>query len=96
MLDHIGGIPEGHIVEFPHSARTFMKVCTKEGLGGVVDIITGELIMTSDLPKYGLDVWCSEHLGERVDIQYEAEDEWEEDNLEIGFDPYLGCFTDDC
>ena len=75
MLDHIGGIREGHIVGFPHSARIFMKVCTREGIGGVVDIATGELIMTSDLPKYGLDVWCSEHYGERIDVQYEVEDE---------------------
>lgn len=75
MLDHIGGIPDGHIVEFPHSARTFMKVCTGEGLGGVVDIVTGELIMTNDLSRYGLDVWCSERYGERVTIQYEVEDD---------------------
>lgn len=66
MFDHIGGVPDGHIVEFPHSARTFMKVCTKEGLGGIVDIVTGELIMVSDLPKHGLDVWCVEHYGEKV------------------------------
>lgn len=69
MLDHVGGIPDGRIVEFPHSARTFMKVCTREGLGGIVDIVTGELIMISDLSQYGLDVWCSEHYGERVTIQ---------------------------
>ena len=75
MLNHIGSIPDGHIVEFPHSARTFMKVCTREGLGGVVDIATGELIMTADLPRCGLDVWCSERYGERADIQYEIEDE---------------------
>jgi hypothetical protein len=52
-----------------------MKVCTREGLGGVVDIVTGELIMTSDLPRYGLDVWCSERYGERAAIQYEVEDD---------------------
>ena len=66
MLDHIGGIPDGHLVEFPHSARTFMKVCTREGLGGVVDIVSGELIMTSDLPAYGLGVWCVELYEEKV------------------------------
>lgn len=21
---------------------------------------------------------------------------WDDDNLELGFDPYLGCYTDDC
>ena len=88
MLDHIGGIPNGHIVEFPHSARTFMKVCTREGLGGVVDIVTGELIMTSDLPRYGLDMWCSERYGERASIQYEVE-EGEED--EECFEPGRPC-----
>lgn len=69
MLDHIGGIPDRHLVEFPHSARTFMKVSTKDGLGGVVDILTGELIMVSDLPQYGLDVWCSECYREKSQIQ---------------------------
>ena len=72
MLDHISGIPDGHIVNFPNSARTFMKVCTKEGQGGVVDIVTGELIMVSNLPQYGLDVWCSEQYGEKVTIQHEC------------------------
>jgi hypothetical protein len=75
MFDHIGSIHDGHIVEFPHSTRTFMKVCTRNGLGGVVDIATGELIMTTDLPQYGFDVWCSEHYGERAIVQYEVEDE---------------------
>ena len=73
MFDHIGGIPDGHIVEFPHSVRTFMKVCTNEGLGGVVDIFTGELIMVSDLPKYGLDVWCVEHYDEKVCVLKKGE-----------------------
>lgn len=64
MLDHIGSIRDGHLVEFPHSARTFMKVCTCDGIGGVVDIVTGELIMVRDLSNHGLDVWCSERLEE--------------------------------
>lgn len=91
MLDHIGGISDGHLVKFPHSTHTFMKVCTRDGLGGVVDITTGELIMTTDLLKQGLDVWCSECYGERIDIQYEVEDEIPDDVDESNYDPYIGC-----
>ena len=91
MLNHIGCIPDGHLVKFPNSTRTFMKVCTRDGLGGVVDITTGELIMTRDLHKYNFDVWCSECYGERIDIQYEVEDEIPDDVDESFYDPYLGC-----
>lgn len=91
MLNHIGCIPDGHLVKFPNSAQTFMKVCTRDGLGGVVDIATGELIMTKDLHKHDFDVWCSERYGERIDIQYEVEDEIPDDVDESFYDPYLGC-----
>ena len=44
---------------------------------------------------------------DELDMMYEDADTWEEDypegdfyedwdNLEMGFDPYMGCYSDDC
>lgn len=65
MYQHIGFVKDGTLVNFPHSARTFMKVCTEDGLGGVVDIVDGELIMVRDLPKFDLGPACVE-LEEKI------------------------------
>jgi len=65
MYQHIGFVKDGTLVNFPHSARTFMKVCTEDGLGGVVDITNGQLIMVRDLPKFDLGPACVE-LDEKI------------------------------
>jgi hypothetical protein len=42
--------------------------------------------------------WLSaEDILERID-RAEMEDQmaWEEENMEVGYDPYMGCYTDDC
>lgn len=33
---------------------------------------------------------------ELMDREYSKEAEYNDSDLEIGFDPYLGCYTDDC
>ena len=33
---------------------------------------------------------------ELMDREYSEETEYDDSDLEIGFDPYLGCYTDDC
>lgn len=65
MYQHIGSVKDGTLVNFLYSARTFMKVCTEDGVGGVVDLANGELIMVRDLPKFGLGPACVE-LEEKV------------------------------
>ena len=65
MNQHIGLVKEGTLVNFPHSAITFMKVCTEDGLGGVVDLANGELIMVRDLPRFDYGPACVE-LEEKV------------------------------
>lgn len=53
---HIGFVRDGAIVHFTHSARDFMKVCDRNGHGGVVDLFSGEYIAVEDLMKYnGID-----------------------------------------
>jgi hypothetical protein len=65
MYQHIGSVKEGTLVNFSNSPRTFMKVCTEDGLGGVVDLANGELIMVRDLPKFEYGPACVE-LEEKV------------------------------
>lgn len=54
MKIHIGSIKEGTIFHFTNSVHDYMKVCDKNGVGGVVNLSTGLYISTSDLEKEGL------------------------------------------
>lgn len=51
MKIHIGFIKEGTILHFSNSVYNYMKVCSREGIGGVVNLSTGLYISTSDLEK---------------------------------------------
>ena len=54
-MEHYGFAPDGAIIQFPNSARYFMKVTRHyDGTGGVVDIHKGEYIPNCDLAKYEL------------------------------------------
>ena len=54
MKIHIGFIKEGTILHFPNSVYDYMKVCDRNGVGGVVNLSTGLYIPVSDLEKEGL------------------------------------------
>ena len=54
MKIHIGFIKEGTILHFPNSVYDYMKVCDRNGVGGVVNLSTGLYISVSDLEKEGL------------------------------------------
>ena len=54
MKIHIGFIKEGTILHFPNSVYDYMKVCDRNGVGGIVNLSTGLYISTSDLEKEGL------------------------------------------
>ena len=54
MKIHIGFIKEGSILHFPNSAYDYMKVCDRNGVGGVVNLSTGLYISTSELEEEGL------------------------------------------
>ena len=57
-LVHIGSVQDGAIVHFPYSACGYMKVCDKNGNGGVVRLPYGRYINTRDLNNEGLGVMC--------------------------------------
>lgn len=54
MKIHIGSIKEGTIFHFSNLVYDYMKVCDRNGVGGVVNLSTGLYISTSDLDKEGL------------------------------------------
>lgn len=54
MKIHVGFIKEGTILHFPNSAYDYMKVCGRDGVGGVVNLSTGLYIPTSELEEEGL------------------------------------------
>lgn len=54
MKSHIGFVKEGTILQFPNSVYDYMKVCDRNGVGGVVNLSTGLYIPTSELEKGGL------------------------------------------
>lgn len=33
---------------------------------------------------------------EKLDFRDDESEDWEEPDLEMGFDPYMGCYSDDC
>ena len=49
MKIHIGFIKEGTILHFPNSAYDYMKVCSRNGVGGVVNLSTFLFILPSEL-----------------------------------------------
>jgi len=55
---HISSVQDGAIVCFPNSAYYFMKVCDRNGIGGVVRLYSGLYIPIRDLThyKFGLGV----------------------------------------
>ena len=71
-LVHIASVNDGAIVHFPHSAYDYMKVCDKNGIGGVVRLRYGEYMNTRDLDKEGLGIMC-EVAYDNIDKMYCSE-----------------------
>ena len=54
MKIHIGFVKDDTIFHFPNSAYDYMKVCSRTGIGGVVNLSTGLYLSTSELEEEGL------------------------------------------
>lgn len=68
---------------------------TYGGANGLIEI-SGKYVEEDYLDD--VQGWLSaEDILERID-RAEMEDQmaWEEENMEVGYDPYIGCYTDDC
>lgn len=68
-LVHIASVKDGAIVHFPYSVCEYMKVCDKNGNGGVVRLPYGRYINTRDLNNEGLGMMC-EIVHEDLDRMY--------------------------
>lgn len=58
-------IPDGTLIRFPNSARFYIKVCGKNGIGGIVGIDNGKYVETRDLHLLGLSPDNVEIVAER-------------------------------
>ena len=74
-LVHIGSVKDGTIVRFPHSVYEYMKVCDRNGVGGVVLLFHGEYINTRDLERRGLGVMCEVAYDNLDRMYYDGEEE---------------------
>lgn len=73
-LVHIASVTDGAIVRFPNSAYEYMKVCDKNGIGGVVRLFHGEYINSRVLEAEGLGVMC-EVAYDNLDLLYYSNDD---------------------
>lgn len=76
MWEHVSSIKDGAIIAFPHSACYYMKVCDRNGKGGVVRLFRGEYIAVSDLDREGLGTQAK-IVADDIDKLYtEDNEEW--------------------
>lgn len=55
---HYASVKDGAVIQFPFSAYYFMKVCTRDGHGAVVNLCTGELLFNEHLEQDNLGYYC--------------------------------------
>ena len=58
-MEHFASVHDGAVVVFPHSFHYYMKVCTGQGQGGVVDIATGRLYNKHEIEQWGYGTQCT-------------------------------------
>lgn len=63
-------VPDGAIICFPHSARYYMKVCDKNGVGGVVALDNGMYVKARDLGYLGFSADNVEIIAERGYVHF--------------------------
>lgn len=57
-ITHFGSVKDGAIIQFPFSTYYFMKVCSRDGIGAVVNLFTGELLNKTHLMQDNLGLYC--------------------------------------
>ena len=77
---HYASVQDGAVVQFPFSAYYFMKVCTRDGHGAVVNLWTGELLFARELEADNLGHYCKVITDSLDEFVREDEKEKEEDD----------------
>lgn len=65
MNYYLPSIPDGTLIRFPNSATLYIKVCDRNGAGGVVNLNNGKYTKTSDLHYLGFSPDNVEIVAER-------------------------------
>lgn len=71
----ISTVRDGAIVMFPNSAYYWIKVCGRDGIGGVVNLAKGLYIPVRDLNKNGLGEKVTVVAKNLDDLLFEDEEE---------------------
>lgn len=84
---HYASVQDGAIVQFSFSAYYFMKVCTRDGQGALVNLWTGELLFDQHLKQDGLGQYCKV-IADSLDefVREDEEDEpWHDEMATNGY-----------
>ena len=76
MWEHVSSLPDGAVIAFPHSAYVYLKVCDRNGKGGVVRLYHGEYIAVSDLEHEGLGTQAKVVAADIDKLYTEDSEEW--------------------
>lgn len=49
MIQHVGSMPDGAVIRFANSAYLYLKVCDKNGRGGIVNLKNGQFTPVSKI-----------------------------------------------
>lgn len=86
---HYASVQDGAVVQFPFSAYYFLKVCTRRGEGGVVNLWTGELLFARELEADNLGQYCKV-VADSLD-EFVCEDDDADDEEELGDEDCTEC-----
>lgn len=59
-MEYFASIPDGAVITFPSKPHFYMKVCTGQGEGGVVDLVTGRLYLKQEIDNFPLGGNCTQ------------------------------------
>ena len=71
----VGSVKDGSIICFPTSIFMFMKVCDKNGHGGVVRLYGGKYIGSESLEAENLGLYCNVVYDDIDKMYYDGEED---------------------
>jgi len=71
----VGSVKDGSIICFPKSIHMYMKVCDKNGHGGVVKLYGGKYIGSENLEAENLGQYCNVVYDDVDQMYYDDEED---------------------
>jgi hypothetical protein len=73
---HVGAAQDGSVLQFPFSAKYWLKVCNPfTGVGGIVDLTKGAYYSVSEIERLGLGLYCKQVYRDLNECFYDGESE---------------------